>query len=163
MMNFIFCLKGLNSFHRNIKFASECSWQEINIFDVIMKVNNNQVVVNLHCKPTDCHQYLHDNSCRQKHIKRSSFYRQRLCTKTLCSEEISLTNLLNCLRSLFCNKDHPESMSEEQLRRVENRTSDELLCSNSCVGEDVGVSLIVAYNPHLNCLNKIMRKSLKHY
>ena len=53
-------------------------------------------------------------------------------------------------------------MVKEQLRRVETSTRDELLCTNSCVGKDVGVSLIVTYHPHLNDLSKIMRKNLKH-
>ena len=53
-------------------------------------------------------------------------------------------------------------MFEEQLRRVESKTTDELLCTNSCVGKEVGVPLIVTYHPHLNDLNKIMRKNLKH-
>ena len=43
-----------------------------------------------------------------------------------------------------------------------NRTRDELLWTNSCVGKEIGVPLIVTYHPHLNGLNKIMRKNLKH-
>ena len=54
-------------------------------------------------------------------------------------------------------------MVKEQLRRVETRTRNELLCTNSCVGKDVGVSLIVTYHPHLNGSSKIMRKNLKHF
>ena len=53
-------------------------------------------------------------------------------------------------------------MVKEQLRRVENRTRDELLCTNSGVGKEVGVPLILTCHPHLNGLNKIMRKNLKH-
>ena len=53
-------------------------------------------------------------------------------------------------------------MVKEQIRRVENRTRDELLWTKSCVDKEVGVPLIVTYHPHLNGLNKIMRKNLKH-
>ena len=53
-------------------------------------------------------------------------------------------------------------MIKEQLRRVKNRTRDELLCTNSCAGKAVGVPLIVTYHPHLNGLNKIIRKYLKY-
>ena len=53
-------------------------------------------------------------------------------------------------------------MVKEKLRRVENRTRDELLCTNSCVGKAVGVPLIGTYHPHPNGLNKIMQKNLKH-
>ena len=53
-------------------------------------------------------------------------------------------------------------MIKEQLRRVENRARDELLCTSSCKDRVFGVLLIVTYQPHLNGLNKTMRKNLKH-
>ena len=53
-------------------------------------------------------------------------------------------------------------MVEENLRRVENRTRNELLFADSCVGKDFGVPIIVTYHPQFNSLNKIMRKNLKH-
>ena len=41
-------------------------------------------------------------------------------------------------------------------------TRDELLFADSCVGKDFGVSIIVTYHPHLNGLNRIMWRNLKH-
>ena len=76
-------------------------------------------------------------------MKKSSAYSQRLYIKRLCYEEPSLTNHLKDLRSWFCSKGFPESMIAEQSRRVENRTRDELLCTNSCVGKEVGVPLLL--------------------
>ena len=52
-------------------------------------------------------------------------------------------------------------MVNKNFRRVENRTSDELLFANSCVAKDFGVLVIVIYRPHLNGLNKIMQEILK--
>ena len=89
-------------------------------------------------------------------------YSQRLRTKNLCSEETSLINNLKNLRSWFCNRAYPEIMAEENLRRIENMTRDELLFADSCVGKDFGVPIIVTYHPHLNGLNRIMRRKLKH-
>ena len=82
--------------------------------------------------------------------------------KRLCFDATSLFNHLKDLRSWFCNRGYPESMVKEQLRRAENGTRDELLCTNSCVGNEVGVPLLVTYHPHHNGLNKIMWKNLKH-
>ena len=93
---------------------------------------------------------------------KSSVYSQGFHIKRLCSDETSLTNHLKDLRYCFCKRGYPESMVKEQLRRVENRTRDELLCTNSCVSKVVGVPLIVTYHLQLNGLNKIMRKNLKH-
>ena len=74
----------------------------------------------------------------------------------------SLTNHLKDLRSWLCNRGYAESMVKKQLRRAENRARNELWCTNSCVGKEVGVPLIVTYHLHLNGLNKIMQKNLKH-
>ena len=53
-------------------------------------------------------------------------------------------------------------MVYEQVWRVGNTTREELLCTNRCVGKAVVVTLTVTYHPHLNSLNEIMRKNLKH-
>ena len=50
-------------------------------------------------------------------------------------------------------------MVEENLRRIKNRTRDELLFADSCVGKDFGVPIIVTYHPHLNGLNKANQTS----
>ena len=125
-------------------------------------MNNNQFAADLYCKLTNCNQYLQQNPCHPEYKKKSSVYSQILCTKNLCSEETSLTNNLKNLRFWFCSRGYPEIMVEENLRRVENRTRDELLFADSCVGKDFGVPIIVTYHPHFNGLNKIMRKNLKH-
>ena len=62
-------LKRLKSLHFNLKFTSKCSGQEINFLDITVKLNNNQFAVDPYCKPTDCHQYHHYNSCHPEHIK----------------------------------------------------------------------------------------------
>ena len=48
----------------------------MNIVDVTVKLNNNQFVRDLYCKPTDSHQYLHSNSFHPEHMKKSSIYNQ---------------------------------------------------------------------------------------
>ena len=76
-------LERLNSFHPNLKFTSECSQQEINFLDVTVQLSNNKFVTDLYCKPTDCHQYLHYNSCHPEHMKKSSVYSQGLRIKEI--------------------------------------------------------------------------------
>ena len=137
------------------------SKKETDFVDVTVKLNNNQFVTDLYCKPTNPHQCLPYNFCHPEQIKKFSFYRQRLQIKRLCSDATS--NHLKDLRSWLCNRIYPKSRVKEQLRRVENRTRDELLFTNSCVGKETGASLIVTYHPHLNGLSKITRKNLKHF
>ena len=63
-------LERLNRFHPSLKFTSECSSQEINFLYVTVKLNKNQFVTDLYCKPKDCHHYLHYNSCHAEHMKK---------------------------------------------------------------------------------------------
>ena len=51
-------LERLKSVHPNLKFTSECSRKEINFLYVTVKLNNNNFVTDLYCKPTDSYQYL---------------------------------------------------------------------------------------------------------
>ena len=76
-------------------------------------------------------------------MRKSNVYSQGLHIKRLYSDATFLTNHLKELRSWFCNRAYPKSMVKEQIRRFENRATYELLCSNNCVGKEVGVPLIV--------------------
>ena len=59
-------------------------------------------------------------------------------------------------------QDYPENMVTEQLVRVKCRNKDDLLRINECVSKEIGVPLAVTYHRHLNTLNKIIRRNLKH-
>ena len=109
-------LERLNSFHPNLKFTSECSREEINWCNTV-KLNNNQFVTYLYCKPTDSHQHLHYNSCHPDYMKKSSVYSQGLRIKMLCSDATSLTNHLKDLRPWFCNRGYPESMVKKTVKK----------------------------------------------
>ena len=127
-----------------------------------MQLSNNKLVTDLYCKPTDCHQYLHYNSCHPEHMKKSSVYSQGLRIKRLCSEDTALSNHLKDLKSWFCGRGYPENMVTEQLERVKYRNREDLLRTNDCVSKEIGVPLVVTYHPHLNALNKIIRSNLRH-
>ena len=155
-------LERLNSFHPNPKFTSERSDQEINFLDVTVQLSNNKFVEDLYCKPADCHQYLHYNSCHPEHLKKSSIYSQGLRIKRLCSEATALANHLKDLKSWFCGSGYPENMVTKQLARVKYRNSKDLLRTNDCVSKEIGVPLVVTYHPHLNALSKIILRNLKY-
>ena len=92
-------LEHLNDFHRSLRFTSEISAHHVNFLDVIVKLQKNEVLTDLYCKKTDCHQYLHYDSCHPEHMKKSSVHSQGLRIKRLCSDsencETHLKNLKN--------------------------------------------------------------------
>ena len=155
-------LERLNSFHPNLKFTLERSEQKINFLDITVQLSNNKFVTDLYCKPTDCHQYLHYNSCLPDHMKKSSVYSQGLHIKRLCSEDTALAKHLKDLKPWFCGRGYPENMVTGQLARVKYRNREYLLRTNDYISKKTGVPLVVTYHPQLNVLNKIIRRNLKH-
>ena len=69
-------LEDLNKFHPNIKFTYVKSKEKINFVDVVIKIKEGRFIPDLYCKPTGSHQYLHYDSCRADHIKRSIIFSQ---------------------------------------------------------------------------------------
>ena len=55
-----------------------------------------------------------------------------------------------------------ENMVTEQLERVTYRNKEDLLRTNDCVSKKIGVPIDVTYHPHLDAINKIIRRNLKH-
>ena len=53
-------------------------------------------------------------------------------------------------------------MVTELIARVKYRNTEDLLRTNDCVSKKIRVSIAVNYHPHLNDLNKIIRRNLKH-
>ena len=56
-----------------IKFTANYSRKEINFLDFSVWKKNNQLVIDLHRKPTDTHQYLHASSCHFITLKNPYF------------------------------------------------------------------------------------------
>ena len=118
---------GLNEFNPSLKFTYEYSTQRISFLDVIVSKEGNECVTDLHCKATDCHQYLHYDSCHPDHMKKSSVSSQGLRIKRLCSDSERLQQHLSSLKGWFCERGYPEDDVDEQLQRVKSRDREELL------------------------------------
>ena len=112
---------GLNEFNPSLKFTYKYSTQRINFLDVIESKEGNEFVTDLYCKATDCHQYLHYESCYPDHMKKSSVYSQGLRIKRLCSDSERLQQHLSSLKGWFCERGYPEDIIDEQLQRVKSR------------------------------------------
>ena len=153
---------GLNEFNPSLKFTYEYSTQRINFLDVIVIKEENEFVKDLYCKATDCHQYLHYDSCHPDHMKKSSVYSQGLCIKRLCSDSERLQQHLSSLKGWFCERGYPEDIVEEQLQRVKSRDRDELLKQKDISNRAVGIPFVVTYHPHLKNISRIIKKHSKH-
>ena len=77
-------LHKANTFHPTIKFTAEISNNEYIFLDTKSHIQNDKIVVDLHTKPTDSHQYLLPNSCHPKHCSKNIPYSLALCLKCIC-------------------------------------------------------------------------------
>ena len=80
-------VERLNNFHPNLKFTHERSREEINFIGVSVRVNHDEFIANIYCKPTDSHQYLHFESCHPSHTKSSIIFSQALRMRRICSKK----------------------------------------------------------------------------
>ena len=114
-------LSCLDEFHPNLKFTYECSTERINLLDVIGKKEKDEFVTDLYCKATDCHQYLHYDSCHPDHMKKLSIYSQGFQIKCLCSDVHKLQKHLENLKNWFCESGYPGGFIDEQMVMEEQR------------------------------------------
>ena len=71
-------LVDFNKFHASIKLTYESSRKNVTFLDVDVNFLNREIIIDLHIKDTDCHQYLHYTSSHLHHTKRS-IYSVKLC------------------------------------------------------------------------------------
>ena len=111
-------LERLNNFHPNLKFTHERSRQEINFLDVTFRVNHDEFITNLYCKPTDGYQYLHFESCYPSQTKSSITFSQALRRRRICSKKSDLVANIGNLKDWFKERGYPEDMVNKETKRA---------------------------------------------
>ena len=127
-----------------------------------MKKEKDKYVTNLYCKATDCHQYLHYDSCHADHMKNSSICSQGLRIKRLCSDGHKLQKHLENLKKWFCDRGYPGGLVDEQLQRVKEKSRAELLRPKGIDKKSAGVPFVVTSHPQLKKISRIIKKNIKH-
>ena len=156
-------LDNLNSFNSSIKFEWEftsATRKSVEFLDVTLSLQGNSIKYDLYCKPTDCHQFLHYQSCHADHIKNSIVYSSALRISKRCSDQQRLEYHLSELEKWFKERGYPKQAIQSQIsrsRQVINRQVDN---SNSEDKSKTGTPLVITYHPAFKNLNQIMRKHL---
>ena len=158
-------LDNFNSFHPAIEFT----WQEtspsnptVEFLDVNLTIVDDVIEFDLYCKPTDCHQYLHFNSCHPDHTKNSIIYSQALRIRKRCSDDGKFENHLAELRQWFSSRKYPETLIEGQIQKFRAKVA-----SNDPITEDNsrrdagGVPLVMTYHPALKNTYRFLNKHIR--
>ena len=77
-------LLRLDSFHENIKYTWEGSYQRISFLDLSLSLVDGVFFTDVYSKPTDAHQYLNFKCCHPPHVRRGIPYGQALRIKRIC-------------------------------------------------------------------------------
>ena len=147
-------LERLNCFHPNLKFTYEISETKVNFLDLLVSLEGNELVTDLYCKSTDGHQYLHYESRNPIHTKRSAVYSQALRIRRICTKEKDSEKHLQELRSWFENRNYPEKLITEQLKKATDMSRESLLATKNVI-QSKGVPLVMDYSPSIRILYEL--------
>ena len=111
-------MERLINFNPNLKFTHERCREEINFLDVTVRVNHGEFITNLYCKPIDCHQYLHFESCHPSHKKSLIIFLQALRMGRICSKKSNLVANVGKLKDWFKERCFPEDMVNKERKRA---------------------------------------------
>ena len=76
--------------------------------------------MDLHMKPTNRHQYLHENSCHPKHYKTAIPYSQAVRLRRICSEQENLMVQSQQLKQYFLKWGYLEQLLDLEINRAIN-------------------------------------------
>ena len=84
---------------------------------VNLTIVDDVIEFDLYCKLTDCHQYLHFNSCHLDHTKNSIIYSQALRIRKRCSDDRKFESHLAKLKQWFSSHKYPKTLIEGQIQK----------------------------------------------
>ena len=111
-------LKDLNEFHPNLKFTYQTSHNSVNFLDLHINLKDGAIFTDLHIKPTDGHQIVHDKSSHPSQIKNSIPYNQASRINRLCSSQNDFNADIFNLKDSFLARDYPQKVVSEQINKV---------------------------------------------
>ena len=163
-------LQAFNNFHPSIKLDWKYTGKEtpqVEFLDVTLSIKGLNISYDLYCKPTDCHQYLHYQSCHPHHTKSSSVYSQVLRISKRCNSKEKLDNHISSLKNWFLDRGYPEDLIRsqtmkaiEEIDRRENLSLEGISQNADSNSKETGVVFVATYHPALTKINRIIGKNL---
>ena len=154
-------LESFNKFHPSIKFEWKYTTDQVKFLDVRLSLEGETIEFDLYTKPTDCHQYLHFESCHPFHTTICVVYSQALQIQKRCSQEIDVKQHLDNLESWFIDRKYPKNLVKGQIRKAveetKRRTMEVPSVEHPKCGS--GIPLVLTYHP---ALSKFSEKLNKH-
>ena len=148
-----------NHFHSTIKLTAEWSDSVILFLDVRVFLNQGRITTDLFHKPTDTHQYLHQETCLPSHCKSSIPYSLALRLRWICSDYTTFRERTEKLKHHQVKQGYQESVVQEQIDRASSVNRNTTLTPSEHDNTHK-VPLTVTYHLELPNLLKILRDHL---
>ena len=136
-------------------FTHKSSEQNVTLLDLEVKPLNDQLITDLHVKPTYRHQYLHFTSLHPDHTKRFIIFTQTLRLSKICTFENDLIRHGNEMKLWFLRRGCPKKLIETEVKKVSFSTS-----SNETRNKVKGFPMTIRYHPLLKTISSIICKNL---
>ena len=148
----------LNSYHENIKYTMEHSYEKITFLDTWVKKLKDKLIVELYTKPTDTHNYLHFTSSHPKHMKRAGPYGQFLRVRRNCTLNSDYIKHSLKIKKHYIERGYPEQLVENSRLQALNKDRKELLKPKIHVNESKPniVPLVLTHHPSNFLVRKII-------
>ncbi|MCP3931976.1 MAG: hypothetical protein GY705_23125, partial [Bacteroidetes bacterium] len=147
----------LNQLHPTIKFTIEKNPHGIAFLDTFLTIENDQIRVRPHIKPTDTKQYVHPKSCHPHHIFTSIPYSQSLRLKRICSNHDDLLLELNNMYGHFKNRGYEHDIICNGINRALAHTDLER------APKKVPTTMIITHHPRNPPFSKIIHEVWNKY
>jgi hypothetical protein len=151
----------LNSRSATIKFTSEISQTKVTFLDTLVTIEDDQLVTNLYCKPTDSHNYLRYNSAHPQRCKDSIPFSQFLRIRRICSKisDFDIHVVMFCRH--FIRRGYPVQLLQDAaiMAREKDRTDILHNKAKEDAYDNEKVFLTTTYHPHDTTLKDLIFKN----
>ena len=147
----------LNTCDPSIQFTHEASQESLSFLDTVVHLTNNELHTDLHCKPTDSHNYLLFSSAHPQKCKESIPYSQYLRVRRICSRLCDFDRHMKEMTTHFIRRGYPIDLLEDAALRARRLDRTKLLDSSTKrTKDDQNTILTTTFNPHSDPLREIV-------
>ena len=151
----------LNSCNQNIKFTHDISQKQITFLDTTVLLQpDNTLKTDLHCKPTDSHNYLLYTSSHPKKCIERIPYSQLLRIRRICSDISDFDKHMKTMCLHFLKRGYPLDLLRTSALKARRTDRHSLLHTTKTNPTDNDRSvLITTFHPHDNTVRGIVQKN----
>ncbi|XP_059504218.1 uncharacterized protein LOC125456532 [Stegostoma tigrinum] len=151
-----------NTFHPNLQFTWAISSTSLTFLDLSVSISGNQLVTDVHFKPTDSHSYLEYTSSHPPSCKNSIPYSQFLRLRRICSHDKTFHSRTSQMSKFFKVRNFPPTVIENALDRVSRISRNTSLTPRPRHNRPKRIPLVLTHHPTNLRIQRIILRHFRH-